>query len=191
MPENFSAAYALAFCAGAFFPKKLAWILPLGTLLITDTLLNIFHYHTAPFNLYMIGNYAAYAGIILLGRAFSGKPAGFKLSGGGKLGGFASWLTLLCGGIVGALVFYVVTNTFSWILMPEYAKTFAGWIQALTVGTPGWPHTWEFFRSTLMSGGLFTGLFAGAMKFSEALEPSEAEEPEPEPAESESEESPA
>ena len=59
-------------------------------------------------------------------------------------------------------------------------KTFLGWIQALTVGTPGWPHTWEFFRNTLLSGGLFTGLFAGAMKLggvdSEADEETEEEE---------------
>jgi hypothetical protein len=51
----------------------------------------------------------------------------------------------------------------------------------LTIGTPGWPHTWEFFRNTLLSGGLFAGLFAGAMKLSEALEqPEEEEAAEPE-----------
>jgi hypothetical protein len=35
MPANFSAAYALAFCAGLYFPKVMAWVLPLATLLIT------------------------------------------------------------------------------------------------------------------------------------------------------------
>jgi hypothetical protein len=68
----------------------------------------------------------------------------------------------------------------SWLTDPHYAKTLAGWIQALTVGTPGWPHTWEFFRNTLMSGGLFTGLFAGAMKLGEAAEEQEEEEEAPE-----------
>jgi hypothetical protein len=59
--------------------------------------------------------------------------------------------------MVGAFLFYLVTNTISWLTDPAYPKTLAGWIQALTIGTPGWPHTWEFFRNTLLSGGLFAG----------------------------------
>src|SRR5262249_5180211 len=31
-PPNFSAFYALAFCAGAFFPTRIKWWFPLGTL---------------------------------------------------------------------------------------------------------------------------------------------------------------
>jgi hypothetical protein len=55
LPNNFSAAYALAFCAGAFFPRTLGWWLPLGTLLITDLILN--WYYGAPLlGLEMIGN---------------------------------------------------------------------------------------------------------------------------------------
>ena len=38
------------------------------------------------------------------------------------------------------------------------------WLIALIKGTGGWPQTWEFFRNTLLSGGLFTALFVGAMK---------------------------
>jgi hypothetical protein len=47
----------------------------------------------------------------------------------------------------------------------------------LTIGQPGHAQTWEFFRNTLSSGGLFTGLFVGAMKMTEAAEEDEAEEP--------------
>jgi hypothetical protein len=99
-----------------------------------------------------------------------------------------SWLKLLCGGLLGAVLFYLVTNTASWLYNPEYAKTIAGWIQALTSGTPNYPPTWTFFRNTLLSGGLFTGLFVGTLKLTETAE-SEAEkeeapqeEPEGEPA---------
>jgi hypothetical protein len=66
---------------------------------------------------------------------------------------------------------------------PDYAKTLAGWLQALTSGIPGYPPTWTFFRNTLLSGGLFTGLFAGALKLTEAPEPAEEKEPEEAPAE--------
>ena len=65
-------------------------------------------------------------------------------------------------------MFYLITNTASWLFNPfhnpEYTKTIAGWIIALTKGTGGYPPTWEFFRNTLLSGGLFTALFAAAAK---------------------------
>jgi hypothetical protein len=174
MPPNFSAVYGLLFCAGAFLPGRLGWWLPISTVFVTDLLLNLFYYRVAPVTVYTLANYGVFVGIIALGRWFTSR---------------ASWLALLGGGILGALLFYVVTNTVAWLQNPEYQKTLAGWIQALTIGTSGWPQTWEFFRSTLISGGLFTGLFAGAMKLSEALEPKEerdpAEESEGEAAESE------
>ena len=79
--------------------------------------------------------------------------------------------------LLGALLFYLVSNTVSWLTVPGYAKTIAGWVQALTVGLPGFPPTWVFGLKSLLGTGLFTGLFAGAMKWSEALD---ATEPEPE-----------
>jgi len=162
MPQNFSAVYALLFCAGVYFAGRLAWWLPLGTLLVTDLLLN-WHYGAQLLRIEMLGNYLAYLGLIGLGRCFNRK---------------SGFLALLGGGVLGAVLFYLVTNTMSWLHDPAYAKTLAGWIQALTVGTPGFPHTWQFFRNTLLSGGLFTGLFAGAMKLSEALDPQSDEEAE-------------
>jgi hypothetical protein len=179
MPPNFSAAYALAFCAGVYFPRLLAWWLPLTTLFVTDVVMNIFYYQTTPVDDRMLANYLCYAAIVLLGRQFKPK---------------AAWLALLAGGLAGAVLFYFLTNTVSWLMDPAYAKTLGGWIQALTVGTPGWPHTWEFFRNTLLSGGLFTGLFAGVMKLGGAFAPKEEEEQEeaePEPEEAAAEEAKA
>jgi hypothetical protein len=160
MPENFSAAYALAFCCGVYLPGRLVWWLPLTTLLATDILLNLLYYHVAPVGLYMLGNYGCFAGLIWLGTRFNRK---------------SSFFSLLGGGILGAILFYLITNTLSWMQNPVYAKTLAGWIQALSTGVPGLPPTWTFFRNTLMSGGLFTALFVGAMKLSEQSEPSEEE----------------
>lgn len=183
--ENFSAAYAIAFCAGVYFTGAMAWWLPLGTLLLTDIGLNCYYYYCLDINVwelpvlkYQLFNYAAFAVLILLGRRF--KPQ-------------ASFLALLGGGILGALLFYLITNTASWLFNPfgnpEYSKTLLGWLTALIKGTAGWPPTWEFFRNTLMSGGLFTALFVSAVKLSEVAEsPAEkeagarAEEPEGEDA---------
>jgi hypothetical protein len=68
---------------------------------------------------------------------------------------------------LGAALFYMLTNTLSWWMDPGYAKNLAGWIQALFTGLPGYPPSWDFFRNTLLSGGLFTALFAGAAKATE------------------------
>jgi hypothetical protein len=50
-------------------------------------------------------------------------------------------------------------------------------LTALTKGTGGYPTTIQFFINTLLSGGLFTGLFAGAMKLSDAAESAAEKEP--------------
>ena len=168
MPEslqNFSAAYAVAFCAGVYFTGRLRWILPLAALLLMDVVLNLFYYRVAPIDGYTITKLCVFAGIVGLGSLF--KPS-------------HSWFALLGGGILGALLFYLFTNIASWFYDPGYPKTFSGLIQALTTGLPGYPPTWTFFRNTLLSGGLFTGLFCGVMKLlpaeKEAEETSEAEE---------------
>jgi len=172
LPQNFSAAYAIAFCAGVFFTGSMAWWLPLATLLVTDIALNLYYWLYIGWNVwelpvlkYQLFNYAAYVAITWLGRRF--KPR-------------AHFLALLGGGVLGALLFYLITNTASWLFNPfnnpEYTKTLLGWITALTKGTSGWPQTWEFFRNTLLSGGIFTGLFVGAMKLTaEAESPVEKE----------------
>jgi len=170
--KNFSACYALMFCAGAFFPRNIKWWLPLTTLVLSDIALDLYYQSWSVAQLF---NYVAYAAIIWFGTRFNPR---------------SSFLGLLSGGILGAVLFYLVTNTAAWLFNPfhnpEYTKDLAGWLIALTKGTGGYPTTIEFFRNTLLSGGLFTGLFAGAMKLSEAAESArekapqedEAEEPE-------------
>jgi hypothetical protein len=155
LPQNFSAAYALAFCGGVYFTGAMAWWLPLGTLFATDVLLNVFYYHEPVFSGYMLVKTFSFAALVGLGRLFSPRTNGWKLLGGGLLG---------------AMLFYFITNTASWLNDPAYGKTLAGWIQALTTGLPNYPSTWEFFRNTLLSGGLFTGLFVAAMKLTAPAE---------------------
>lgn len=159
MPDNFSAAYALAFCAGVYFPHPWRWILPMATLALSDLALNA-HYGVELVNLYLFATLGGFALIIGLGTLF--KPR-------------SSMAGLLGGGLLGSVIFYLVSNAAAWLYDPGYPKTLAGLVQALTTGLPGFPHTWEFFRNTLLSGGLFTGLFCGAMKLSAPKE-SEAED---------------
>ena len=167
LPPSFSAAYALVFCAAVYLPKRVSWWVPLLVMLATDVGLNLYYQHTMPdYNVWngpnlatLAFNYAAYIAINPLGRRF--KPQ-------------SSFIALLAGGLLGAILFFLITNIASWFFNPfhnaEYTKTLAGLIRALTIGISGWPTTLEFFRNTLLSGGLFTGLFVAAMKLTAPAE---------------------
>ena len=162
MPPNFSAAYALVFCAGVYFRNRLGWWVPLGVMALTDLALNYFYYRPrgwGGFQLYQLMNYGAYAAIFWLGRRFQPQ---------------AKLASLIGGGLMSAILFYLITNTAAWLLNPfgngEYDYSWKSWLLALTLGTGSWPDTWMFFRNTLLSSGLFTALFAAAMKVSERME---------------------
>ena len=173
-PPNFSVFYALAFCAGAFFPGSTKWWLPLGTLLVTDLALNLYYWLALGINSFrptQLINYVAFAAIIWFGKRFSPR---------------SSFLRLLSGGIVGAIFFYLLTNFAAWLFNPfgnpEYTRDLAGLLIALTQGTKGHPPTLEFFRNTLLSGGLFTALFAGVLKATASEESPAEKEPQAAPA---------
>jgi len=70
----------------------------------------------------------------------------------------------LLASVAGSCGFYLITNTASWLTSPGYARTAAGWIQALTVGLPGYPPTWLFFRNALVSDACFTVSFLACLK---------------------------
>lgn len=161
LPPNFSAAYALVFCAGVYLPGRLWW-LPLATLAVTDIGLTAYYSMRFEMNAFQptqLFNYVVYGVILLLGRKF--RPT-------------SSWVKVFGGGVLAALLFYFLTNTAAWFFNPfgnpEYTKDLIGWLTALTKGTSGYPTTWEFFRNSLLSGGLFAGLFAGAMKWTASAE---------------------
>ena len=168
-PPNFSAFYALFFCAGAFFPCNIKWWLPMGTVVVTDIVLNLYylivlHYNT--FQWFQLVNYGAFGAVLSVWHPL--QPA----------------LLLPAPALrrhPGGILFYVLTNTAAWLFNPfnnpEYTKDLAGWLIALTKGTGGFPTTIQFFINSLMSGGLFTGLFAGALKLSEAAESAREKEP--------------
>ena len=161
LPQNFSAAHALLFCAAFWLPGWMGWVLPLATIIVTDILLNLLHYNMSVMVPELVVNWMILALFVVLAKWLARRR---------------SYGRVFLGTLIGALLFYLVSNTVSWMVNPAYAKTIAGWVQALTVGLPGFPPTWLFGLKSLLGTGLFTGLFAGAMKWSEAID--DAPEPE-------------
>lgn len=152
LPElpNFSPIMALAVCGALMLPGRLALLIPLAALGLTDLALNA-HYGVALFSPAELLSYACYG----IGVA---SGLGLRQLGAGSLATF---------GTVGAnsVLFYAVTNSVCWLDNPAYAKTAAGWAQALWFGVAGFPPTWMFFGYSLASDLLFTGAFLAAMHF--------------------------
>ena len=146
--HNFSPLAAVALCGAVYLPRRVAFALPLAMLFLSDLVLNVFHYHQPLLTAEILPRYFALALIAGLG---------FTLRGRVGVG------SLLAASLAGSVAFYVITNTGSWLYDPGYAKTFAGWMQALTGGLPGYQPTWLFFRNTLLGDVFFTLLFAACM----------------------------
>jgi Family of unknown function (DUF6580) len=149
--SNFAPLAAIALCGAAYFPTKFKFTVPLGALFISDLFLN--YVYAAPLiQSHMLSRYIALAVVGLLGFALQNR---------------ASVKTLLPASIVGSTIFYLITNSFSWLSDPGYVKNFGGLIQALTVGLPEYSATptWMFFRNSLLSDLFFTLLFVACMNF--------------------------
>ncbi|MGZ4965659.1 MAG: DUF6580 family putative transport protein, partial [Chthoniobacterales bacterium] len=109
---NFAPLAAIALCAAAYFPTKLKFTVPMIALLISDVVLNI-HYHFSFFTPEVLSHYLGFALVGCLGLLLQNRP---------------SLKTMLPASLAASLIFYVATNTFSWLTDPGYAKNFAGLI---------------------------------------------------------------
>jgi len=149
--SNFAPLAAIALCGAAYFPSRFKFSIPLGALFISDLFLN-YYYGATLIEPHVLARYVALALVGLIGLALQNR---------------ASLKTLLPASIAGSTIFYLITNTFSWLSDPGYVKTFAGLIQALTVGLPQYSATptWMFFRNSLLSDLFFTSLFVMCMNF--------------------------
>src|SRR5437879_10058050 len=157
--SNFAPLAAIALCSAAYFPKKYKFAVPFVTLFISDAVLN-FRYGAPLLDPQILCRYLALALIGCIGLLLQNR---------------ASVKTLLPASIVGSTIFYVITNAFSWLSDPGYAKNFAGLIQSLTVGLPQYSATpsWMFFRNSIISDLLFTLLFVICMNLGRSMERSQ------------------
>jgi hypothetical protein len=151
--SNFAPLAAIALCSAAYFPARYKFTVPFAALLVSDVVLDLYYGYSlaSPF---VISHYIGFAIVACLGLLLSGR---------------ASFKTLLPASIGASVIFYLVTNSVSWIYDPGYAKTFAGFIQAQTVGLAvygGTTPSWMFLRNSLVGDLFFTALFVACMKFS-------------------------
>ena len=142
---------AVALCAGVFLPCRLALVVPLGILLLSDFVIDL-HYGANFFAASLLARYAllAFIGVggMALRRALWGR----------------SILAVLGATLAGSVFFYVSSNAFTWFGSPEYPQTLAGLWQALTFGLPGYPPSYVFFRNELVSDALYSIVFLACVR---------------------------
>jgi hypothetical protein len=151
--SNFSPVMAIAFCGAVYFRNHWMRLVPFVALSLSDVYINNFYAREYGFN-WPVSGFLARTGCFAVALLIGAWIAKRK-----------SWLNLLNGALLSAVVFYHVTNTQSWAGDAFYAKTIGGWWQALTVGHPEYPPTVYFFRNTLFGDLMYTGIFAGIMEW--------------------------
>ncbi len=154
--SNVAPITALAFCGAVFFHDWRWWLVPFFALMLSDLWLN--HYHATRFGFAWSSDeiflrLLCFAAAVGVGRLVARRRNGY---------------TLLGGALASSAIFYLATNTVAWAADPFYAKSLAGWCQALTIGHPEYPNTLWFFRNTLFGDLLFTGIFVLAVKLASA-----------------------
>ena len=137
---------AAALCAALFLPGLLGLVVPVTALLLSDALLNL-HYGEPAISTQLLWTLPCYLLAVTIGWSLRKHRERFWLVMGGTC--------------LASVVFYLVTNTGSWLGLAGYQQNFAGWIQSLTTGLPGYPPTWIFFRNSLLGDLLFAAFFLG------------------------------
>ncbi len=149
-PANVTPVAALALFAGAHFDnRKLAFVVPLAAMLLSDLFL--------PAYPGMWVTYLAFAATVCIGFALRGhvKP-----------------VPVIAGSLAASVVFFLVTNFALWPEFNLYPKTLEGVIESYTAALPFFRNSLlgDLFYTTVLFGGFalagrkYAGLRAGGVK---------------------------
>lgn len=138
---NFTPIVAIALFGGVYFSKKIAVVLPVLAMLVSDVFIGFYDFKI------MAAVYGSFVLCAILG---------FWLKNHKK------WNTIAGAAILSSVLFFVVTNFAVWAFSPWYAKTFSGIAQCFVMALP-------FFRNSLLGDIFYTGVFFGAYEFAMVL----------------------
>ena len=146
---NFTAVGAVALFGGAYLSKRMAFIIPVVALFISDLFLNnLIYARLYPefydgfmlFNVKGLPVYGAFIAVILIGMFFIKK---------------ATIKNVLGSAVLASVVFFLITNFAVWAGSVIYPKSLAGLLACYTAAVP-------FFWNTLLGNVVFvTVLFGG------------------------------
>ncbi len=133
---NFTPIAAIALFGSVYFSKKIAVILPLAAMFISDIFIGFYEPNV------MIAVYGSFVLCAIIG---------FWLKNHKK------WQNILGSSILASLIFFFATNFAVFAFTPWYAKTFNGLIQCYILALP-------FFRNTLLGDLFYVSVFFGVFE---------------------------
>ncbi len=132
---------AVFFCVAACMGMRWLWI-PMLAWVVSYPITNAIHGYGWDWQMSL--SLLGFGLVVWIGYSLRGKRA----------------LALLGGSLGAGVLFYVVTNSGAWLILPDYPKTWLGFVQAQWTGAPHHAvGTWVFLRSALVANVLFTSLF--------------------------------
>lgn len=134
-PPNFTPIFAMALFGGAYLSnKKMAFILPLAAMLISDLFIG--------FHSLMLVVYGAIALITALGFLLKNRvrPS-----------------TVIGASLLGSLIFYLISNFAVWAMFDTYPHTIAGLGTSYVAAIP-------FIKNSLISGLFYSALMFGSFE---------------------------
>jgi len=148
-PPNLTSITAVALFGGAYFSSRwLAFAVPLLALALSDLVLGVY-WSWSPmmaFQPHMWVQYAAFAGVVLIGMSLRGRADALRVAGAT---------------LASAVMFFAVTNFAEWAFQPWYPKTVEGLSAAYVAAIP-------FFRNSLLGDLAYVALLFGGMHLLEA-----------------------
>lgn len=146
---NTAPLMAIAF-GGAMFLGARWWWLPVALLVASDLILGFLNGGGG------LGAYTAMSASFYVLVAYLGGLAGRRQR---------IWPMMWCGTLLCGILFYLIANTYSWVVWSGYEKSFAGWWQSQSTGVPGVnPPSWMFLRNSLIADTIWCSL-AGLLCF--------------------------
>jgi hypothetical protein len=137
---NFTPVITIALFGGTYFPRKLALLLPIAAISISDAVIG---FYSATSMLFVYGSYVL---ISLLGTSMQNRISAMRVAGYS---------------FIAAVMFFILTNFGVW-LAPNglYPRTLSGLFECYIMALP-------FFRNTLTSTIVFSTVMFGAYEAAE------------------------
>jgi len=132
-PPNFAPIAAIALFGGVYFSKKIAFSLPLLSMIISDIFIGFYEPKV------MASVYGSFLLCVALGS---------------WLKKHKKWYAVVGSSLLGAVLFFVITNFAVWAFTPWYPKTTSGLIQCYLMALP-------FFKNTILGNLFYTTCLFG------------------------------
>ncbi len=147
-PPNLASITAVALFGGAYlFDKRLAFLVPMAALLLSDLILGFYSH--------MEIIYGSFALVVCIGLLLRKRRTPLRIAGAA---------------LTSSVLFFIITNFGVWLFESLYPKTIAGLVTCYVAAIP-------FFQNTLVGDALYTAVLFGGFALAEKWFPFLRERP--------------